>query len=285
MVDTAHVTAQPNLAGYHSQGLADYYASLNYLTAAERFLFEKFLHKGMVILDLGVGGGRTTPYLSSIANRYVGVDYSNAMIDACRKKFPKLEFEVAAAEDLSKLASSTFDAVVMAFNAVDYVFPEASRLRAIREVHRVLKPGGFFIFSSHNARSILVRPSWNPIRLRKLAESIVSPTTPLFRPIYGILVTMRIVLAWLQATGKTLARAFQRLTKRTFWRGRGYQMDSAHGGLITFFGTPEQIRHEFEVCGFSLLEMLGDDYPLASHLYTTDWYYYVFSKTGANLEK
>jgi len=286
MVDIANNSAsQMNALVYHSEEVAEYYASLNYLTAAERSLFEKFLRKGMEILDLGVGGGRATPYLSSIANRYLGVDYSSAMIDACKKKFPELDFEVAAAEDLSKLGSGTFDALVMAFNAIDYVFPEACRLRAIREIHRVLKPGGLFIFSSHNARSVLVRPSWNPARLRKMAETIGSPDTHLFRAIHATLITGRIVVAWLQATGKTMTQAFKKLPRRTFWRGRGYLMDSAHGGLMTFFGTPSRIEHEFNRHGFRLLETLGDDYPLPSNLYVTDWYYYVFSKTEANVQK
>jgi len=72
---------------------------LDYLTTCEQVLFENYLHSGMSIMDLGVGGGRTTPYLSSIASCYVGADYSEEMIRVCRSKFPHLRFNVADAAD------------------------------------------------------------------------------------------------------------------------------------------------------------------------------------------
>src|SRR5271157_976370 len=91
----------PNILTYNAPEVAEYYAGLNYLTACERQLFEAYLRPGMAILDLGVGGGRTTAYLSSIASRYAGVDYASEMIASCRKKFPQLEFDVGNAADLS----------------------------------------------------------------------------------------------------------------------------------------------------------------------------------------
>src|SRR5262249_13250127 len=90
-----------NLQTYQAQQVADHYAALDYLTPCERLLFENYIPQGGEILDLGVGGGRTTKFLSDRASRYLGVDYSQPMIDACRRKFPKLEFVVADAADLS----------------------------------------------------------------------------------------------------------------------------------------------------------------------------------------
>src|ERR1700730_10292203 len=129
----------PNIPIYNAAPIVQHYAALNYLTPCEQLLFETYLKPGMAILDLGVGGGRTTPYLSSIAARYVGVDYAGEMISACRRKFPHLNFEVGNAADLSIFPSSSFDAVVMAFNGMDYVIPDESRLLALREIGRVLE--------------------------------------------------------------------------------------------------------------------------------------------------
>src|SRR5271157_5254557 len=53
----------------------------------------------MYILDLGVGGGRTTAYLSSIAGQYVRVDYVPEMVEACRAEYPRLEFQTSDAID------------------------------------------------------------------------------------------------------------------------------------------------------------------------------------------
>jgi SAM-dependent methyltransferase len=275
----------PNILTYNAPAVAEYYAALNYLTPCERLLFEAYLKPAMAILDLGVGGGRTTPYLSSIAARYVGVDYAAEMIARCRKKFPHLEFEVADAADLSRFTSSSFDAVVFAFNGMDYVIPGESRFRALQEISRVLVPDGILIFSSHNPRSIWVRASWNPQRVHDLAETIaetmVKSGSVIFRPLLWSLTVVRVILAGLQAGLHSLGRAARRLPTRAFWQGQGYLIDPAHGGLKTHFSAPEKVTHELGSFGFRLLRVLGDDYPRVSRRYVTDWYYYVFVKTGA----
>ena len=54
------------------------------------------------ILDLGVGAGRTTPYLLEISKNYIGIDFSPAMIAACQARYPTVEFAVGDARDLSR---------------------------------------------------------------------------------------------------------------------------------------------------------------------------------------
>jgi SAM-dependent methyltransferase len=275
----------PNLGIYNSSEVAEYYAALHYLTSCERLLFDRYLQSGMAILDLGVGGGRTTPYLSSIAGRYVGVDCAPEMIAVCRKKFPALEFELGSAADLSSFAASSFHAVVMAFNAMDYVIPDETRFRALQEIHRVLKPEGILIFSSHNPRSIWVQPSWNPKRVQDLAESMLKADSVLFRPLLWSLTAARRMFAGMQAVLRSLGRAARRLFTRAFWRGEGYWMDPVHGGIETHGAAPEQVTRELSRFRFLLRRALGDDYPRVNHPYITDWYYYVFSKSATSGEK
>jgi len=279
MLDTTLKTEDPNIFTYNSPEVASYYAALDTLTPCEQVLFEEFLRPGMAILDLGVGGGRTTPYLSSIASRYVGLDYASEMIVRCRRKFPELDFELGTATDLSMFGSSSFDAVVMAFNAIDYVIPDESRLGALREIRRVLSASGVLIFSSHNPRAIVVRPSWNSKRIRSLAEKIAGSESILFRPILFSLNTIRGALAWAQAVFQSAVRAIKRLPMLAFWRGDGYWIDSAHGGLKTHGSVPGKVVSELGGCGFRLLRALGHDHPRTSSLYVTGWYYYVFSKS------
>lgn len=271
----------PNLETYNRPEVASYYSSLNYLTPCERLLFDEYLIRGMTILDLGVGGGRTTPYLSSFSGRYVGADRAAEMIAACQRKFPSLEFETVGASDLSIFAGSSFDAVVMAFNGMDSVIPDESRHLALREIHRVIKPEGVLIFSSHNVRSILVRPSWNPQRLASLAQRLVGGNSVFYRPLLWGLTGLRVVIAVLQSIVRSLTRVARRVPTRAFWLGDGYLMDAAHGGMRIHLSTPEKAAQELNRFGFRLLRVLGDDYPSASRLYVTDWYYYVFSRVEA----
>ncbi|MGA7219876.1 MAG: class I SAM-dependent methyltransferase [Candidatus Sulfotelmatobacter sp.] len=279
------LNTDPNLSVYNAPGVAEYYAGLTYLTPCERLLFDAYLKPGMAILDLGVGGGRTATDLSSIAGKYVGVDYAPEMIAACRRKFPQLDFEVGNASDLSRFGSANFDAVVMAFNGIDYLPTDEARACALREIHRVLKLNGILIFSSHNPRSILVRPSWNRQRLLEFAQKLVGvrfAASPLLLEAFKVL---RGALAGAQSGWLSLARFTRRVPTAAFWRGHGYSMDSAHGGLRTHRAIPKQVVREVNSSGFRILRIVGDDYPRQSNRFITDWFYYVFSKTVAPGEK
>jgi len=267
-----------NLQIYNKPDVASHYAALNYLTPCEQFLFDRYIKPGAAILDLGVGGGRTTPYLSRVASRYVGVDYASGMIQVCRGKHAGLEFIEAEASDLSALASSSFDAVVSAFNGVDYVIPDEKRVRCFKECHRVLKPGGVFLFSSHNPRAIFVRPSWNQSRAREIAEGLTGAEGFMSKPLILALNLGAGTRAFVRAAWRSLRRAMARIPSRAFWHGEGYLLDPAHGGLTTHCWVPDRVAAELQKQQFQLLQVMGDDYPEISREYVTDWYYYVFSK-------
>jgi ubiquinone/menaquinone biosynthesis C-methylase UbiE len=269
----------PNLRAYDTPEVAAYYASLDYLTPCEQLLFSTFIKPGSAILDVGVGGGRATASLSRMASRYAGVDYSEAMIQVCRGRFPSLKFLVAEASDLSAFEGSSFDAVVMAFNVIDYVLPEEKRWDCLRECRRVLRLGGVLIFSSHNPRSILVRPAWNRERLGAFARKFVADQSVLFGPLVFALTMAKSLHAFFRAAGSSVSRVIQRANKPAFWDGEGNLFDSSHGGLLTHCWIPERVIAELAEFGFKVMTWMGDDYPRASRLWMTDWYYYVFQKT------
>jgi ubiquinone/menaquinone biosynthesis C-methylase UbiE len=50
---------------------------------------------------------------------------------------------------MRRFKSASFDFAMFALNGLDYVSHD-DRLTILREVHRLLKPGGRFLFSSHN---------------------------------------------------------------------------------------------------------------------------------------
>jgi len=268
----------PNLPVYNKSEVAAYYASLDYLSPCEQALFEEFLKPGDAVLDLGVGGGRTTPYLSRLASRYVGVDYAPNMVAACREKFPQLEFLVADATNLALLADGNFDFVVMAFNGIDALVPSEARQRSLAEIHRVLKGGGFFVFSSHNPRAVFLRPAWNPKKIAELAQMLAGQRKWLFEPARIFLLWLRVAAALVRSVMDSALRLLRRVPRRAFWSGDGYMLDPAHGGVLTHYAVPEQVIAELQQQGFQFLRLAGDDYPRRSRAYVTDWYYYVFRK-------
>jgi len=66
----------PNRRHYETGVVAARYATRSGLQPAEAAIFERY-HRdiaGLRILDLGVGGGRTTPFLLELSSNYIGVD-------------------------------------------------------------------------------------------------------------------------------------------------------------------------------------------------------------------
>jgi len=267
-----------NLHTYRAPEVASHYAALNYLTPCERLLFRTYVKPGMAVLDLGVGGGRTTPYLSRVASCYVGVDYSDVMIQACRRKFPDLAFALADASDLSVFEDASFDAIVFSFNGLDYVVPGEKRSRCLRECNRVLRSGGVLVFSSHNPRSILVRADWDHGRLRAFARRFVSQRNVGFPLIVGVLTAAKATHALLSAAAGCALRIIRRVPRHAFWHGEGDLHESSHGGLMIHCSIPAHVVAELAEFGFQSVQVLGDDYPRVSRPFLTDWYYYVFSK-------
>ncbi len=101
-------------------------------------------------LDLGCGEGYCTRMLKSAGAREVlGIDSSTAMIEAARAQEATtplgLQFQCADATDLSWLEASEFDLVlaVFLFNYLDC----SAMCNCMREVARVLRPGGRFVFA------------------------------------------------------------------------------------------------------------------------------------------
>lgn len=127
--------------------------------------------KDRPILDLGVGAGRTVKGLLETSANYTGVDYAPEMVAQCRRSFPGVRFEHADARSMPQFADGSFGLVFFSCNGLGMV-DHAGRLAILKEVHRLLAAGGYFIFStanlnSPNARRVLALPpltlSWNPV--------------------------------------------------------------------------------------------------------------------------
>lgn len=167
---------------YLSKSAAAWYAEKKFVMPEEESFLRDFSGqiRGGTVLDIGIGAGRTTRYLLPLASNYTGVDYSPDMVEAARQQFPDTKLEVCDARDLSAYGSGQFDFVLFSFNGLDCLSDEG-RQRALAEIHRVLKPGGLFAFSSHNRGKPGVPPwssinlswSWHPVRLLKNAGSYV----------------------------------------------------------------------------------------------------------------
>jgi SAM-dependent methyltransferase len=101
------------------------------------------------VLDIGIGGGRTTGLLASRASSYVGVDISPEMLDLARARFPGVDLREGDAAGLAGLPDAAFDLVVFSYNGLD-ALDHTRRGRALAAMARVTRPGGRVLFSSLN---------------------------------------------------------------------------------------------------------------------------------------
>jgi SAM-dependent methyltransferase len=120
------------------------------LRPAERALFDRYAGSltGRV-LELGCGGGRLTAHLVELAKSVHGVDIAEAMVEHCRRAYPQATFSRGDLRDLSGFDNHSWDAIVAGFAVID-ILGDDERRRFLDEVHRILRPDGVFIFSTHN---------------------------------------------------------------------------------------------------------------------------------------
>ncbi|MDJ0601923.1 MAG: methyltransferase domain-containing protein [Crocosphaera sp.] len=109
------------------------------------------------ILDLCCGSGQTTQFLVQKFSQVTGLDASSTAIDRAKKVVPEANYVEALAEKMPFL-DQEFDLV---HSSVALHEMEAEQLREIiKEVYRVLKPGGIFAFIDlHKPTNVLFWPS------------------------------------------------------------------------------------------------------------------------------
>lgn len=143
---------------YYNRIAAEYdrhYGSAHAI-AYRRALYEKALANvpldGAYILDAMCGGGQNTAALHQTGARFVGVDLSEEQVANYKARFPGTEIRCASILD-SGLPDDTFDLVIC--DSLHHLHPYVNG--GIRELTRVLKPGGHLLLWEPSAGSLLDR--------------------------------------------------------------------------------------------------------------------------------
>ena len=121
---------------------------------SEQYVFKKYLKTTDHILDLGCGTGRTTfPLFQLGYSKIIGVDLTPEMITTAQSLNTHfgthILFQVGDATQLD-FQDSTFDSIIFSFNGLMSIPSQILRDKALKEVYRVLKGGGYFIFTTHD---------------------------------------------------------------------------------------------------------------------------------------
>jgi glycogen synthase len=120
---------------------------------------------GMSILDVGCGPGRLLAPLAG-SHEMTGCDISQEMLDEARRRCPPNVRLVAADARALPFADDSFDAVI----ALDLLTHLPDLTSGLKELARVVAPGGLLIYDSSNASPWWVPAypayvNWRPRRL------------------------------------------------------------------------------------------------------------------------
>ena len=258
-------TANGNKVVYESEDVVGFYMMESDLQEPEATVLNELRNRlpNMSMLDIGVGAGRTTTHFACLAREYLGIDYSNKMINACLEKFqnnPQISFLNADARNMKLFKDSSFDFVLFSYNGIDYV-DHVERIAILREIRRLIRPEGYFCFSTHNLNFLVKQCS-------------VQLSTQPFLPI--LLLQMRL------------------LNKRAVWKiirnpSRNQQHLMVNDGthdfrLKTYYITPvEQLKQLVEL-GYSNTKMYSlDGREIKNPNRTMDCWVYFLSKTPEHI--
>ncbi len=117
------------------------------------FLAHHFPSPGRLI-DLGCGTGRHSVAFAQRGFDVLGVDLSAEMLSQLKKKATLANVEVAALRanlcDLSGLPDASFESAILMYATLGMIPAVSDRDRVLRQIHRIVTPGGRLALHIHN---------------------------------------------------------------------------------------------------------------------------------------
>ena len=135
--------------------------------SARRLLDGARLRPGERVLDVACGTGIATRLAAEAVGaegRVEGLDANPGMLEVARTVTPDIDWHVAPAEDMP-LPDATFDVVLCAMGL--QFFPD--KVKALREMHRVLVPGG---------RAVVCTPGPTPTLFEAIDQALINHVGP-----------------------------------------------------------------------------------------------------------
>jgi len=161
-IDTSHITDY-----YDDESVVAHYrrATANIgLWKSEEIVFRRVFKPDDRILELGAGTGRISIGLAEIGYKHLlGIELSRAMVKEARRIVKLLEVSASFQQgDATRLTfeDDLFDGAIFGFNGLMQIPGHDARKRALEEIRRVVRPGGAFVFTTHDRLNPKFRSFW-----------------------------------------------------------------------------------------------------------------------------
>ena len=109
------------------------------------------------VLEIGCGEGRGIELILKKAAHFTAVDKLEAPLRKLEERFPSAKFIPMDLPPLSGLIDNSYDSIV-SFQVIEHIRQDDFFLR---EIHRVLKPGGVALITTPNRKLSLSRNPWH----------------------------------------------------------------------------------------------------------------------------
>lgn len=127
----------------HQRLIKAYYLALPYITGD--------------LLEIGCGEGRGISLLQPHSRSYLAVDKIGSLLDGLKTRYPQVEFRQMVLPPLQGIVDNSYDRVV-SFQVIEHIKDDGFYLR---EIHRILKPGGKALITTPNINMTLTRNPWH----------------------------------------------------------------------------------------------------------------------------
>ena len=109
------------------------------------------------VLELGCGAGRGMELIAQAVDNYTGIDKNSQLLASHQKQYPDFTFLEQNIPPFVGIEDNTYDFVIT-FQVIEHI--EDDDL-FVKEIHRVLKPGGKAIITTPNIKLSLTRNPWH----------------------------------------------------------------------------------------------------------------------------
>ena len=109
------------------------------------------------LLEVGCGVGRGLALLVANSDRYTAIDKNKKLIEQLKQQNPTLNFIEQHIPPFGGIEDNSFDYVV-SFQVIEHITDDHT---FVKEIHRVLKPGGEAIITTPNIKLSLTRNPWH----------------------------------------------------------------------------------------------------------------------------
>jgi len=134
------------------------------LWKSEEQVFRQVFKPDDRLLELGTGTGRIAFGLEEIGYRHLlGLELSKAMVKEARRIGKLLESSVSFVQgDATALSfeDGLFDGAIFGFNGLMQIPGRDQRLKALTEIRRVVRAGGYFVFTTHDRQHSRFKKFW-----------------------------------------------------------------------------------------------------------------------------